>query len=468
MPFALPRTAAALWLLLLPSCTHEEPTAPRAGAWEAATSGGPEPTVRTTNPSASPRDTSISVQILGSGFDVGSRALWALKGDTAVATTKVHVTSTTFVSAHELIADITVDADAALDLYDVVVLASNGKKGIGIELFAITVDITALPNLSEQGGGANAINDAGTVAGTSWTHDHLYAVRWIKRGRIWAVERLPSPANTELATVANDIAADGTIVGAAFHLNSENQQPRGLLWPVAGGVVDLGPGVALGVNPQGTVVGVRADRSNSGPQAIQAVIWNRVSARAWAPGELLPRLPGGHASQALGINPAGTVIAGDAWDASDIGHAVKWVLVNGRWQGPIRLDAGGETYASAVNASGDIAGAGVPCGVRGECQFQAMFWPASGGRMDLGTLGVFLSVDVPISLSNSGEVVGLALTPEFEVYAYYWRPTHGTVVQLSRLPEDLSNVATDINSHHQIVGSSSGEQGGHAVIWTPR
>jgi hypothetical protein len=145
------------------------------------------------------------------------------------------------------------------------------------------------------------------------------------------------------------------------------------------------------------------------------------------------------------------------------------VLISGRWQGPIRLDAGGETYASAVNASGDIAGGGVPCGQRGDCQFQAMFWPASGARMDLGTLGVFLSVDVPISLSNSGEVVGLALTPEFEFYAYFWRPAHGTVVQLSRLPQDLFNIATDINSHHQIVGSSSGGPGGgHAVIWTPR
>jgi len=154
LPFALPSTAAALWLLLLPSCTTEEPTAPRPGAWQAAAAGGAGPTVRTTNPSASPRDTSISVQILGSGFDDGSRAVWALKGDTAVATSKVHVTSTTFVSTHELIADITVDADAALDLYDVVVLASNGKKGIGIELFAITVDITAPPPYSLRFGSA--------------------------------------------------------------------------------------------------------------------------------------------------------------------------------------------------------------------------------------------------------------------------------------------------------------------------
>ena len=85
-PFPLPRMAAVLWLLLLPNCTPEEPTSPRLGAWQAAASGGPEPTVRATNPSASPRDTSISVQILGSGFDAGARAFWALKGDTAVAT----------------------------------------------------------------------------------------------------------------------------------------------------------------------------------------------------------------------------------------------------------------------------------------------------------------------------------------------------------------------------------------------
>jgi uncharacterized membrane protein len=461
------RAAALLPLIVLFACETDTPTSPRRPVVEAATGGGPEPTVRSTVPSASPRDTSISVQVLGTGFDHGSRAVWGLHGDTTVATTKIHVTSTTFVSPHELIADITIDADATLDRYDVQVLASNGKKGIGIELFEVTINMTALPNLSAQGGGASAINDAGTVVGSNWANDHLYAVRWTKRGRIWVIEKLPANSNDSLAAVAQDIAEDGTIVGVRFHLNTEDQRPRATVWPVSGGIVDVGPGGPLGVNSQGTIVGSRFE-SNSGPQGIQAVVWTRTSARTWAPGQLLPRLPNGHASEALGINPAGNIIAGHAWDSEDIEHAVKWVLVGGQWQGPIRLSESGDNAATLVNASGDIAGGGFPCGIRGECQYQAMFWPAHGTRLDLGTLGVFLSVNTPIGLSNSGEVVGLALTPDFEEYAYLWRPTAGTVVSLGHLIGDDGSVATDINGHHQAVGASFGPEGGHAIVWTPR
>jgi uncharacterized membrane protein len=462
------RAGVTLALVLsLSRCTPDTPTSPAGLEPSGAGAGAPAPTVRATIPAAAPRDTTISVEIQGSGFDHGSRAVWALDGDTAVATTKIHVNTTTFISSRALIADITIDADATLDIYDVQVLASNGKKGIGIEIFEVTIGMTALPNLSEQGGGANAINDAGTVVGSAWEDDHLYAVRWTKHGRIWRIEKLPANTNDELAATANDIAGDGTIVGSRFRLNTDDQRPRATVWPVSGGVVDIGAGVALGVNPGGVIVGSRFE-SNSGPQGMQAVVWERMAARTWAPGQLLPRLPNGHATQALGINPEGSVIVGNAWDSEDIEYAVKWVRVGGQWQGPIRLDPVGETFATLVNASGDIAGGGFPCGNRENCQPQAMFWPAHGERLDLGSLGVFLSVDTPIGLSTSGEVVGLAITPDFEWYAYLWRPALGTAIDLGHLIGDDSSIATDINGHHQVVGSSTGPGGGHAIVWTPR
>ena len=466
---ALPRAAAALLLgLFVSQCDTDTPTAPQLRGPEAA-AGGPQPTVRSTVPSASPRDTSISVLVQGSGFDQGSRAVWALNGDTTAIRTRIHVTTTTFVSSKELVADLTIGADAPLDLYDVQVLTSSGKKGIGIERFEVTVNATALPSLSAQGGGANAINDAGTVVGSSWDNDRLYAVRWRKHGHIWRVEKLPGAGtNAALATGANDIAADGTVVGHRFHLDSDDQRPRALVWPISGGVVELGSGLALGVNPRGTIVGVRPDNNNSGAQGIQAVIWNRMSARTWAPGQLLPRLPGGHSTQALGINPPGNIIVGDAWDADDNGYAVKWVLDGTQWRGPIRLDNVGESFATLVNASGDIAGGGFPCGNREECQPQAMFWPANGPRTDLGTLGVYLSVDTPIGLSNSGEVVGLAFTEDFREYAYVWRPRAGTVVELNTFIGDYASSANDINNHHQAVGFSAGDGGGRAVVWSVR
>ena len=463
----LSRVAALLPLVLVSDCDTDAPTAPVLRGAEAAAIGGPDPAVRSTVPSASPRDTSIAVQVLGSGFDRGTQAVWGLHGDTTVATTKVHVGSTTFVSPHELIAEITIDADATLDRYDVLAVTSKGKKGIGIELFAVTINMTALPSLSDQGAGATAINDAGTVAGAAWANDRPYAVRWTKRGRIWAIEKLPANTNDGLVAVPWDIAQDGTIVGVRFRLNVEDQAPRATVWPISGGIVDLGPGSALGANAEGTIVGSRFE-PNSGPQGIQAVVWTRTAGRTWAPGQLLPRLPNGHATEALGVNPAGTVIAGDAWDSDDVEYAVKWTLVGGQWRGPIRLDPVGETFATLVNASGDIAGGGFPCGDRGACQVQAMFWPARGARVDVGTLGVFLSVNTPIGLSNSGEVVGLAFTPEFAEYAYLWRPTSASIVNLGHLIGDESSIATDINGHHQVVGNSSGPGGAHAIVWTPR
>jgi len=459
--------AAFLPLLLLSACAVEEPTAPVIRGPSAGVGGGPDVSVRATTPAASPRDTTISVQVLGSGFDHGTRAVWALHGDTSTATTKVHVASTTFVTPHELIAEVTIDADAPLDHYDVMALTTNGKKGIGIELFEVTVNMTVLPGLGGEGDGAIAINNSGTVVGTAWTGDRLYAVRWKKHGRVWAIEKLPANFNDSRALIPWDLADDGTVVGVRILLKAEDQLPRATIWPASGGVVDLGAGSAVAVNPQGTAVGSRFE-PNSGPQGIQAVVWARTSGRTWAPGRLLPRLPNGHATEGLGINPAGNVISGNAWDADDVEYAVKWTLVRGEWQGPIRLDPVGESFASLVNASGDVAGGGFPCGNREGCNAQAMFWPAHGARLDLGTLGVFLSVNVPIGLSDRGEVVGWAWTPEFEQYAYFWKPRSGTVVDLGHLLGDDGSFAYDINNRHQVVGASSGPSGSHAIIWTPR
>ena len=79
--------------------------------------------------------------MLGSGFSQGTRAIWAIKGDTTFAVTKVKTNSTTFVSSTELVANITISADASLSLYDVVALTATGKKGIGIECFTVTTVI---------------------------------------------------------------------------------------------------------------------------------------------------------------------------------------------------------------------------------------------------------------------------------------------------------------------------------------
>jgi probable HAF family extracellular repeat protein len=466
----LARLLAVFAPLAVSRCGMDAPTSPGNPEVQQAVGNAPEPTVRATVPSAAPRDTSIAVQIVGSGFDHGSRAVWALDGDTALATTRIRVDATTFVSSRELIADVTIAADAALDAYDVQVLATNGKKGIGIEIFEVTTNITTLPSLFGLGDNATAINDAGVVVGASVTDDRVYAVRWQRRGRIWTVDRLPA-ASTEgpngvFFAVAYDIANDGTITGIRFH-PGENQDPHAIVWPASGGVVDLGPGSATSVSSQGTVVGSRFDFDNSGPFNNQAVVWTRTSGHTWDKGQLLPRLQGGHGTVAYGINPGGNVAVGIAADETDAQYAVQWRLVGGRWQTPIPLAGGaGGVQANLANASGDVVGLGFPCDVPFGCSAQVLFWPSSGGRLDPASFGVFQTVNG--GLSDAGEVVGTATTEDFREFAFFWRPRSGTLVDLGALLGDEGSGARDINNHRQVVGASFGPRGTRAVLWTAR
>ena len=110
--------------------------------------GGPNagtPTVGSTNPSFGAQGQQhLSVRVLGSGFNPTAVAMWQRDG---VVDLKITVHSTTFISSSEIIADISIAADADTALYDVAVEVDtqNGrKKGVGIELFEVglTVSLT--------------------------------------------------------------------------------------------------------------------------------------------------------------------------------------------------------------------------------------------------------------------------------------------------------------------------------------
>jgi hypothetical protein len=79
----------------------------------------------------------LDVRVLGTGYDRGSRATWALKGDTTFAATRIKTNSTRYVSSTEIVANITIAADAPLALYDIAVTTAGGKHGVGIELFTV-------------------------------------------------------------------------------------------------------------------------------------------------------------------------------------------------------------------------------------------------------------------------------------------------------------------------------------------
>jgi len=134
----LPATrAASLALAFAVACsvpTEEITTGPLAAKAGGPQAGGPTPTVDATNPSEAPQDTTLDVEVLGSNYDIGSRANFLLDGK---STPKVKTNRTTFVSSSKLIANITIAVDAVVAAYDVQVTTSGGKKGIGIEMFMV-------------------------------------------------------------------------------------------------------------------------------------------------------------------------------------------------------------------------------------------------------------------------------------------------------------------------------------------
>jgi hypothetical protein len=145
--------ACPMLLAAVAGCAGSPPTAPaaagpalaRGGNGGGGSGGGATPGVDRTDPESAPQGVTLDVRVLGSNYDGGSRVTFLLDGS---ATPKVRTNATTFVSPTELIANITIAVDAQPDRYDVQVTASGGKKGIGIELFAVTappLDLATLP-----------------------------------------------------------------------------------------------------------------------------------------------------------------------------------------------------------------------------------------------------------------------------------------------------------------------------------
>jgi hypothetical protein len=124
-------------LLMSFGCTNDPASSPKIGNSLAAKVTSGNPTVTSTDPDSASPSVTLDVRVLGSGYDRGSRATWALNGDTTFATTKIKTNSMRYVSATEIVANITISADAALASYDIEVTTSSGKHGVGIELFTI-------------------------------------------------------------------------------------------------------------------------------------------------------------------------------------------------------------------------------------------------------------------------------------------------------------------------------------------
>ena len=94
-----------------------------------------DPIVSSTSPDTGQQGATIDVQINGSSFTTGAVATWALHG--VPDPTQVKTLATKFVNSRTLIATIAIDTSATLASWDVDVALSNGKNGVGSDLFTI-------------------------------------------------------------------------------------------------------------------------------------------------------------------------------------------------------------------------------------------------------------------------------------------------------------------------------------------
>jgi uncharacterized membrane protein len=383
-------TSTLLALALVSACNEETPTGPVDTPDAAKASTGP--TITATDPFSAPRDTTLDVRVLGSGFDRGSKAEFALDG---VVGPNIRTNRTSYRTAKELLANITISADAVEALYDVVVTTSSGKKGIGTERFAVEVYL----ELGSFGGGSSAsgVNDAGWIVGRSDTTTSPSGRAYVWDPRSRAMRSLGmfeaydiNAALTIVGTVGSG-PAQWTYLGGtdtwqptpmatlggtytyALKLNDAGQSVgRGqtvagvnhaALWQSPSQIVDLGllPNTdysgAREINAQGVIVGWSRTAANANWDGI---VWTPdIPNGATGTMQVLPQFNGLTRNFPESINEQGLIV-GYSEDANGFPYAVRWEPLNdgsGGYAAPIALDAGGQpARAYDVNNAGTIVG----------------------------------------------------------------------------------------------------------------
>lgn len=436
---------------LLAACSEDAPSrisAPIAPALAKAATG---PSVNSTSPAYSHRDTTLDVHVLGSGFSSGAKAAWSLGGDT----TLVHVNRTTYVSSGELIANVSVPVGAPLASYDVSVMLLSGKKGVGSELFEVTAAELLLPSgrvtdVGEQDGIVGGVsegfyydNACGGVdlgPGEMWgvapqatvlagRDGAFLAVTWIRTSTCtFTREQLPNPGGAGGSAKSVARTPSGAIIVGGFDVRSGKPrtvvQNRPALW-TRSGTSWLGPTFYSTPNGNGEIWRINGSAMAVGRSSEATVqvgyIWNTATDYTAVDG-----LP-------FGINEAGTVAVGNNND----GQAVYWTRnpSTGRWDTVGRVLPGSDG-APAGGTAFDVNDAGI---IVGRFSFSPTKLKASVWRLNT-------SVYPPVPIGGVQVLSGLGPTTTSEAAS----------------GKAITNVLTD---GYYIVAGMASDSHSYAVRW---
>lgn len=212
---------------------------------------------------------------------------------------------------------------------------------------------------------------------------------------------------------------------------------------------------AVAVNEKGQIVGSARQR-NGLPHAVE---WD-AEGRLIDLGSLKPT---GKTSTAIAINESGQVV-GSTQVAEIYGQAALWS--NGKLFRLRPLRSGDNNYAVDINRSGLILVFSYPVGLGRAENARAFLWKGT----QVSSLGTLTSEcydgcdTTPNALNDAGQVVGMTRRGSGPDHAFVWQDGH--MHDLGVLPgSGASSVATAINSHNQIIGTSAVDGKSHAVLW---
>jgi probable HAF family extracellular repeat protein len=216
-----------------------------------------------------------------------------------------------------------------------------------------------------------------------------------------------------------------------------------------------------GLNASGQVTG---ESFTTGDAATHAFLW-KPTTPGGASGTMHDLLTlGGTNSYGYGISAAGQVTGASDRNGDARTHAFLWkpTTPNGTSGTMHNLGSlgGTESHGSAINASGQVAGSSL---TTGDAAYHAFLWKpmapngTSGAMHDLLTLGGAESFGSAVNAS--GQVAGFSSTTGDAAYhAYLWTPTtpngaSGTMLDLATLG-GLNSYSYNVGAGGQVVGAS--------------
>jgi probable HAF family extracellular repeat protein len=178
----------------------------------------------------------------------------------------------------------------------------------------------------------------------------------------------------------------------------------------------------------------------------------------WAqtPIDLIPR-NGPYGGVATGLNDNGQIVGFDGVNFFE--HAFSWTATGGLID--LGTLGGVRSRATAVNASGQVVGdSDTANGVQ-----HAFSWTPAGGMIDLGSL-VSGGSSQAHAVNARGQVVGDSETADGSLHAFSWTPAGG-MIDLGTLADFGNSRAVAVNASGDVVGWSAlpiGVQ--RAFLWT--